>query len=85
MHKANGIKIIIFVSSLLHSVSCPKPKDLNAHFEYDRFFISRRNGLMSYNINVKGSVRSNKKGPRNKINYLLCQIWITSTNINREI
>jgi len=42
MHSVNGIKIAIDVSGFMHTRSIPK--DLRLHLEYDRVFISRRNG-----------------------------------------
>lgn len=78
MHRANGIKIIISISNVTHGVL--NPKDRKVHFEYDRFFISSRNGSMSYTTNVKGSVRLNqKKGQETSSTSLLRQ------NVSRDI
>jgi len=64
MHSVNGIKIAIAASGLKHTRSIPE--DLTLHIEYDRIFISRRNGSMTYDINENGNVTLNtKKGPRN--------------------
>jgi hypothetical protein len=59
MHGVNGIKIAITIPGLRHTVSISK--DLRLHLEYDRVFISRRNGSMSYDINEKGNIRSDKR------------------------
>ena len=42
----------------------PIPKDFNLHLAYDRVFISRRNGSISYDINEKGNIRLKQKKKR---------------------
>jgi len=84
MHSVNGIKIAIAVSGLMHTRSIPK--DLRLHLEYDRVFISRRNGSMAYDINENGNVRLNQKKRDHETQglYLVRQIsQASSTTLTR--
>ena len=45
--------MIVVVDTPMPSI----PKDFSLHLAYDRTFISRRNGSISYNINRNGNIR----------------------------